>query len=312
MYTIHVMSAMKKTLRNPYALLLLLLVCLLSLTSCEKSDTDVSGQEEVERKEGQAVVRLCLSRYDVTPFETKATTESSTRPVGDVCTMVNVALFKDGERVKSITQSKADGGTFGSIELAVDKGQYIIVAVAHNGTKTATLTSPDKVTFADNKVTDTFCCCDTVDISGDGDIDLLLRRCVGMFRLQIVDMVPAAVTSMKFYYTGGSSTLDVAAGAGCVNSRQTEILAVADAAHDASSVYEVYTFPHTDGRTMRVTVSALDAKDNVLYERTYEEVPAVKGHITQYTDHFFEEDAAVKPQVNIQVDDTWTVDEYNQ
>lgn len=302
------LSLMKRYLRKTASLLMLLSVFLLPLTSCEKADGDASGQEDVERKEGQAVVRLRLSRYDVTPFETKAA-DASTRPVDDVCTMVSVALFKDGERVKSLSLSKADGSTLSSVELAVDKGQYIVVAVAHNGTKAATVTSLDKITFSDNKVTDTFCCCDTVDISDDGDIDLLLRRCVAMFRLKIVDNVPSAVTSMKFYYTGGSSTLDAAAGAGCVNSRQTETLSVADAAHSASSVYEVYTFPHADGRSMRVTVSALDAKGNVLYERTYEDVPAVAAHITQYSDHFFEEDAAAKHQVSIQVDDTWTVDE---
>ena len=302
---------MKNYLRKTASLLLLSLLSLLSLTSCEKAEADASSQEEVERQDGQAVVRLCLSRYDVTPFTTKATTESTSKSVGDVCSMVTVALFKDGERVKSISQTKSDGGTFGSIELAVDKGQYVIVAVAHNGAKPATVTSPEKITFSDNKVTDTFCCCDTVDISDDGDIDLLLRRCVAMFRLQIIDKVPSAVTSLKFYYTGGSSTLDATDGTGCVNSRQTEILTVADAAHTASSVYEVYTFPHADGHNLRVTVSALDAKDNVLYEHIYEDVPAVKSHITQYSDHFFEEDAAAKHQVNMQVNDTWTVDEYD-
>ncbi len=305
---------MKKHLRKTASLLLLMLLSLAGvwpLASCEKADADASGQEEVERQEGQAVVRLRLARYDVTPFATKAETDASRRSVGDVCTMVSVALFKDGERVKSISQSKADGGTFGAMELALDTGRYVIVAVAHNGAKAATVTSPDKVTFADNKVTDTFCCCDTVDIGGDGDIDLLLSRCVAMFRLQVADKVPAAVTQMKFYYTGGSSTLDAAGGVGCVNSRQTVTFAVADAARDGSSVYEVYTFPHADGRSMRVTVSALDAKDNVLYERTYEDVPARTAHITQYTDHFFEEDAAAKQQVGMQVDDTWTVDEFS-
>lgn len=45
-----------------------------------------------------------------------------------------------------------------------------------------------------------------------------------MFRLVIKDEIPEQAKKIKFYYTGGSSTLNAKTGYGCVNSKQTEIL----------------------------------------------------------------------------------------
>ena len=83
-----------------------------------------------------------------------------------------------------------------------------------------------------------------------------LQRAVAAFKLHITDeTIPEEVRSIKFYYTGGSSTLDATTGYGCVNSRQTEIFNFTDNNRD----FTVYTFPHEENKAIKMTISILDA-----------------------------------------------------
>lgn len=101
-----------------------------------------------------------------------------------------------------------------------------------------------------------------------------------MFRLVLTDEeIPGNVAKMKFYYTGGSSTFSPASGVGCVNSKQTEYRTVAD-----DGVYEIYTMPHTEEDVLtKLTVTALDANDNIIKERIFEDVPVVRNQVTRPT-----------------------------
>ena len=88
---------------------------------------------------------------------------------------------------------------------------------------------------------------------------------------------------MKFYYTGGSSTFSPKDGYGCVNSKQTEIRAVAN-----DSIYEIFTMPHSEEDVIKkLTVTALDADDNSVKERTFENIPITRNQVTRYTGSFF-------------------------
>ena len=114
--------------------------------------------------------------------------------------------------------------------------------------------------------------------------DLTLTRAVATFRMVLTDEeIPSTVTKFKFYYTGGSSTFSPSAGYGCVNSKQTEIRTVAD-----GGVYEIFTLPHTEEDVLtKLTVTALDANDNTVKERVFENVPVNRNQITRYTGSFF-------------------------
>ena len=109
-------------------------------------------------------------------------------------------------------------------------------------------------------------------------------RLVAMFRLVLTDEdIPSNVAKVKFYYLGGSSTFSPASGVGCVNSKQTEYRAVAE-----DGVYEIYTMPHTEEDVLtKLTVTALDANDNIIKERLFENVPVVRNQVTRYTGSFF-------------------------
>lgn len=209
-------------------------------------------------------------------------TRSVTAALSDVCGRLNVAVFDaDGVKVKSVSQTISDAG-FGSVSLSLTAGSYTVVAIGHNCTGSATITSADKVTFPNNKVTDTFSYFGRLTVTGDRqDVDIKMKRAVAMIRLHLTDEVSSMddVAQFKFYYLGGSSTFSPSAGYGCVNSKQTEYRAYND-----DGVYCLYTLPHAANDVLtKMTVTALDASDNALGEIIIEDVPVTVNKITDCT-----------------------------
>ncbi len=222
----------------------------------------------------------CLTQFEQTAF-TRATTD-----ITGLCTRLNVAIFNtDGTKIKTVAQKDTDSD-YGTVALALSAGTYQFVVIAHCRDGSATITSEEKVTFPSNKVTDTFYYYgDLVVTDSQQSYDLVLARAVAMFRLMLNDEeIPSNVARLKFYYTGGSSTFSPSAGYGCVNSKQTEYRTVAP----GLTVFDIYTLPHTENDVLtKLTVTALDANDNTVKERVFENVPVTRNQITRYTGSFF-------------------------
>ena len=222
-----------------------------------------------------------MTQYEQESFGTRAATN-----ITELCSRLNVAIFDaEGTKVKTVAQKEADAG-YGTVALTLAAGTYQFVVIAHNGEGSATISSTEKVTFPNNKVTDTFYYYgDLIVTSEVQSYDLTLTRAVAMFRLVLTDdEIPSSVAKFKFYYTGGSSTFSPSAGYGCVNSKQTEIRTVADGA----TTFDIYTLPHTEDDILtKLTVTALDANDNTVKERIFENVPVTRNQVTRYTGSFF-------------------------
>jgi hypothetical protein len=216
---------------------------------------------------------------------TVAANETRSVPVGEVCTRLNVAVFDSGgTKVKSVGQSSAESG-FGNVRLSLPEGNYKLVVVGHNGTGSATITNVEKVTFPNNKVTDTFLYFGTLTVTGETqELAITLTRCVAMLRLILDDSGgDSDIASLKFYYLGGSSTLSPLSGYGCVNSKQTEYRA-----WNEDGVYELYTVPHTAADVLtRLTITAYDASDNVVGEWTLTDIPVTMNRVTEYSGDLF-------------------------
>ena len=269
------------------------------LTSCEKPIID-----EAVGGEPDANVIIRVSSLEQMPFtrsvcgDAIATKTRAAQPVTALCTRLNFAIYQNGEKVKTVAQKQGDA-SFGSVALNLSEGTYQLVIIAHSSNGTATMTSEEKVTFPDNRVTDTFYYYGPLTVTAETEThDLALTRAVAMFRLVLTDDDLSDVAQMKFYYTGGSSTFSPATGYGSVNSRQTVTLDVpatpngsdysgADGIPSTATVLEVYTFPHAETGELKMTVTALAANGQTLAERTFERVPVTRNQITQYTGSFF-------------------------
>ena len=251
----------------------------LLVAACEKPILDEESSV-VGGSPTDANVILHMTQFEQTSF-TRAATD-----ITELCTRLNIAIFStDGTKVKTVAQKDTDSD-FGTVALTLAAGTYRLVVIAHNCDGSATITSEEKVTFPNNKVTDTFYYYGDLVVTSDvQSYDLTLTRAVAMFRLVLTDEeMPSSVSKFKFYYTGGSSTFSPKDGYGCVNSKQTEIRTVAG---DVTT-FDIYTLPHTEEDVLtKLTVTALDANDNTVKDRVFENVPVIRNQITRYTGSFF-------------------------
>ena len=262
-----------------------LLILLFGLTACEKPVFSEDGSGGDSHAEANVILHFTqFEASPLTPLQEARGTRAAT-DITELCSRLNIAIFDaDGTKVKTVAQ-KSDDANYGTVALSLAAATYQLVVIAHNGDGSATISTTEKVTFPNNKVTDTFYYYGDLVVTGEKQsYDLTLTRAVAMFRLVLTDeSVPAAVAKFKFYYVGGSSTFSPVEGYGCVQSKQTEIRTVAD-----DGIYEIYTLPHSEEDLLtKLTVTALDANDNIIKERVFENVPVVRNQVTRYTGSFF-------------------------
>lgn len=252
-------------------LIIAMLAALHILYSCETMDLASDDLDDT-------TVVMHFSPYHI---------ESFTRNAGDlneIASRLNIAVFDNNGNRKKTASQQNDNENFGTVGLSLAEGNYSIVAVAHNGEGTATISTLDKLTFKNNKVTDSFLKTFNLEMTDEphDPVNVTLERRVAMFRLVLTDsVIPDDARQFKFYYTGGSSTLCPTTGYGNVNSRQTEYRLI------EGNIYEVYTFPHEEEGTLKMTVSALNEAGDVIGEAVFEGVPVKVNHITTYTGSFF-------------------------
>ena len=255
---------------------LMYIVLALLLAACEKPVFNETTGKEIP---SDANVILHFTQYQQEAFTRSAT------DITNLCSRLNIGIFDaEGTKVKTVAQKEGDA-SYGTVALSLAAGTYRLVVIAHSCDGSATITSTEKVTFPNNKVTDTFFYYgDLVVTAEKQSYDLTLTRAVAMFRLVLTDeSIPSNVAKLKFYYLGGSSTFSPKDGYGCVNSKQTEIRPVS-----TEGIYEIYTLPHTEEDVLtKLTVTALDANDNILKERTFENIPIIRNQVTRYTGSFF-------------------------
>ena len=244
---------MKKKTYVWLASLLLMLVA--TLTSCEKFALDDSGTNSHDAN-ANVIIHASVAKN-------------------------NSAGTRSGEEDEEVEGKplKAEDG-YDDIGINLDAGKYRMVAIGHNGSGNCTISSPEKVKFYKNKMTDTFFYYGTFNVIDGEDTDnyILLNRAVAQFKVHITDAtIPAEAHSIKFYYTGGSSTLDAVTGYGCVQSRQTESFKLQEGKRD----YSVYTFPREENKGLKMTINILDADAQSIKEYSKEGVPVKRNNITQ-------------------------------
>lgn len=285
--------------------LFLLVAALFTMTSCEKAIIDTPEPLSPNKEEGMVNLTFSIAQFEQIPFSATEYPSRATA-VDNACTRIGLALFRDGTKVKNINQDpKSDH--FGQIALSVSEGSYTLVVVAHSGDGSATITSPTEIKFSNNKLTDTFYRCEQLDVKADAHFDLELKRAVAKIELHCTDNMPANVAQMKFYYTGGSSTLDATTGYGCKQSRQTELRTVGAEMVGKPATFSIYTFPHSEEDALKLTVTALDANGNILQKKAFENVPVKRNTITRHSEAFFGGSASPSGDATfgITVDEQW-------
>jgi len=204
----------------------------------------------------------------------------------DICKRFDIAIYRDGERVIRDAQQTGDSD-FGTLTTELEVGvAYQIVAIAHNCQKAMTTTDISKIT-ADREVSDIFWAYELFTPSADTELSMVLRRIVAKVNFNISEPTPAEVSSMYFYYTGGSSTFNGETGYGSVNSKQNTTISVPETAYSAASTYELFTIPRSDSEQLSLVVKAFTADESIYKSGEYDDVPIRQNYITEYTGNFF-------------------------
>ena len=274
-----------------------ILLAMLTMNACEKGYT----AEEETKTGNESNVTLRVKSIEMVPFENTTISRASTE-MSELCSRLQFAIFKDGEKKKNISQQAGDAG-FGEAAISLPEGDYQLVVMGHSCTGTATITDLEKITFPNNKVTDTFYYYGTFTVGNDSKIvELDLKRAVAMLRFNLTQPLTENIKQLKFLYTGGSSTFSAITGFGSVNSRQTEIRDVAS----GQKVFEVYTFPHAQEGKLKVTITALDANGTEIAETVMEEIPVEVNKISVYNGVLFDDTTnSSSPSIKVKGDGDW-------
>ena len=267
----------------------LIALCVLMMlgifSSCEK----LSLPEDNGSETPKGNLRVTVTEIEKIPFPSliQYAQEASSRamvPVSTVCERLNFVVYDmNGTRVKQVNQT-LDAADYGTASFQLPEGDYMVVVVGHSSNGNPTMTNPYKIQFTNSQgFTDTFLYYGEVTIGEEGvDLQVSLDRIVALCRFVITDDFPSDVKKMRFYYTGGSGAFDATTGLGCVNSKQDVKFDVVAGQNE----FELYTFLHDVDGTIHLTVTALDATGNELYNRTFD-VPMEQNQITKHAGAFF-------------------------
>lgn len=281
--------------------------CLLT-AACEKVVFDDDGQQPASTGRGNVVLT-------VADFEPMKGGMRSSVSLTEVCSRLHFVVYSNGDRLKSVHQKKGDT-VFGTVELSLEAGDYEVLIVGHSGTGTAnpTMTHPEKVQFSNittsgggTGYSDTFYYFDNLTVGDRTESrSYTLRRATAMVRFVTTDAKPDKVRRLWFQIKGGSGAFDAYTGLGCVNSTQVMVFDLSAEDDGRPLQLDLFTFPRETTGLLEMQVRALDANENIVYERAFKGIPVERNVISQLAGTFFIADAPEDPTVPGTPDDPET------
>ncbi len=256
------------------------------LCSCENVSVD-EYLSSSGASEDVCSITFTVDSYDIVPIDILGDGETYTRAMvsaGELGTRLSCAVYQYDKKLDQVNQVSTDS-SFGTITLALTPGQYEVAIIVHSNDGNPTMTDLTAISWSPKRVTDTFTYYSDLDVTGDATYNISLSRRVAQYAFTITTAIPTEVTQMQFYYTGGSSTLDITTGYGSVQSRQTETRDVTS--YDAEQTFYLYTFPHTKEDVLAMTVTALDDKGRTVHEVKYTDIPVTLNMQTLHRTDFF-------------------------
>ena len=282
-------------------ILLSMMFCVV-LAACENH---LSADDETLHGQLSGNLILSVFQLEQTPFSTITRSETI-----DLCSRLNFAIYDlSGSRLKQTNQVASDSD-FGTAAFQLPEGSYELIVLAHSSSGNPTMTNPVKIQFSNSLgYSDTFLYDNTITIGTEPQqIDVNLNRISTLCRFVINDSIPDGVNKLQFKYKGGSGHFNARTGLGVTNSIQTVSFQVQPGT--CPSQYDLYTFLHDTAGNLNLQVTALDASENVLFERTFD-VPLQEKKITWMQGDFFTgQSSSVSQTITITINDQWSGEQH--
>ena len=264
-----------------------LFFCLILFSACSQS-TDETSMDQKSR------VTVDFSAFQV---EVEDMSRNSRAALSTAATRLSFAVFKsDGTLVENaIHQTSTDDG-FGSLAVELYPGTYQMVAIAHNGSDNAVITSTTSGTLPGSTITDTFTKVQslTVESNKDCSFSMNLERITSAFILKLNDTPPANVKEIKVVInTNGfllsqvtPSTLDIDLSSGWA-AKSWKFIHTIPAA-DVSKNIPFYFIGTISPASVNIKATAYDTEDKEIISHTLDNVSLVPNYKTVATGTFFQ------------------------
>lgn len=278
--------------------LLFLLTMLVPLASCS-SGVIADFEEEVDKGKTSKTIKFRISPYETGKFRSAA---------ADAFSLLSFVLFPvDGEAspIRVIQDETCED--FGTIKADIPFGSYEMVIVGHNCDSSETIVSPDSVIFPHNKITDTFCHYQTLDVTKEtkSTQSIELKRCVAKFEVVATDAIPEWIAQMHVVAEGGGVVLNAKTGLAAKEGVQEKRLDIpASFIGKSGKYFSTYTFLTSELTDMTFTLNAIDPEGNVRLTHEFANAPMTVNQITRYTGELFS--TSVQTGSTITADTEWT------
>lgn len=276
---------MKKINLNSVALCgsALLLGTMVTLSSC-------SDAEEVLNPLNQSIDHFAPISVHVNDFSISMDdfSGSPTRAVEDPAgysevQALTLAFYSGTTEVYSATQRKGISDNFGDFSLTLPLGSYTMVVIARDSLAgdIFTLASPTVAAFTSEKVRETFSATQAISITSTAaqDLSVTLNRVVSKLGIESTDVRPAGVSKVRITFGAGGKSFNPSTGL-AVDNTGFVITNTPSKPVGQSIGIGYFTFLSTDEQTMDITIEVLDASDDVLYTKEFNDVPFKRNRKT--------------------------------
>jgi hypothetical protein len=253
----------------------------LMLAACSQDANDEIVNSQLSTANSQEVT-LTFSPYEVTQMS--APSRRAATNISNIVTHLDVWIYESGTEVVAVHQTDATAG-FGTITATLDKTKtYTLYAVGHKADG-ATLTD-GVIAFTDDKVTHAMYYSTTFSPGTTTNLNCEMSRIVAQFKFATTDQCPNTVTKMTFTINGVYDRWSVTSGASHQLNR-TSTFENFTKHNDGTVEFNIFAVVTDAQTTHDVTVTAYDANDGVIQQRTFTDVPLRNGYKTTYRGTFF-------------------------
>lgn len=202
-----------------------------------------------------------------------------------------VVVDNGGNVVASVNQN-GEAATFGTLDAELPYGSYALYAVAHSQSADASISKSGVASFAEAKLTDTFCKARTFTLEkgGKDTLQVHLVRAVAKFALKCTDAIPADAATMEMVFHPGGDELNVRTGFSAndpLSEYRRTITIPSSNLGRTNCVFSFFTLLPEAETTISVKATCKDAEGSVLYTREFTDVPISINHQTTYAGEFF-------------------------
>lgn len=284
-----------------------LAIALMALAvSCAGND-EISENKTVSEMDGYTNLVFNVSGLTVTQQPTRAA-------LSEAFTMLELVLYKVGDdgsytKYMEVDQNSASA-TFGVVSLEnVKYGNYRLVVLGHSDTAHPDLDDPTDVAFTGfpNAYIHSS---DIVVGKNTTTIDVPMTHAVARVRFALTGHIPDEAQKLQLTFEGVSNNLNAVTGFASTSVERVVALDITDKHRSANAInISAFTFLPADELTadvsnVSVKLSGLDALNNVIESKEYNNVPLKKGYSTVFSGVFFDYGST---GFNITVDATWNV-----